>query len=240
MTITCPMMRCISSWRRRPGWPGGSLAASPQGTTTCSGRLTRGAPAQARRERKRKPGPLEQADMARSEALASVCRPLWEFRAGHRLSCRPGSPGSGQAPWSHPSWRHPGRLGEFAAVGGRCPSTGASRWPGRCRSGGWRPRAPGARRASHRPRPQPGARRSRTPPVVTSMRTLRRPGTLPGAGPSRPAPIPTERLPPRRHDQNAATPRLIHSVMWRAPGWTLPGRCRNGNAHHRGWPARVA
>jgi hypothetical protein len=39
---------------------------------------------QARREKKLKPGRQEQADMARSEALASLCQPLWELRAGQR------------------------------------------------------------------------------------------------------------------------------------------------------------
>ncbi|MBD0743765.1 hypothetical protein [Streptomyces sp. CBMA152] len=38
---------------------------------------------QARHEAKRRPSPAEHADMARSEELASVCRPLWELRSGH-------------------------------------------------------------------------------------------------------------------------------------------------------------
>ena len=39
---------------------------------------------QKRREAKRRPSQAEHADMARSEALASFCAPLWAFRAGHR------------------------------------------------------------------------------------------------------------------------------------------------------------
>jgi hypothetical protein len=39
---------------------------------------------QARREAKRTASGAERADTARSEELASVCRPLWELRAGHR------------------------------------------------------------------------------------------------------------------------------------------------------------
>jgi hypothetical protein len=39
---------------------------------------------QARREAKRTSTAAERADTARSEELASVCRPLWELRAGHR------------------------------------------------------------------------------------------------------------------------------------------------------------
>ena len=39
---------------------------------------------QARKEKKRRPSPAERADMARSERLASVCRPLWELRKGRR------------------------------------------------------------------------------------------------------------------------------------------------------------
>jgi len=39
---------------------------------------------QARREAHRRPSAAEHADMARSEELASVCQPLWEFRTGRR------------------------------------------------------------------------------------------------------------------------------------------------------------
>ncbi|MBP0461384.1 hypothetical protein [Streptomyces montanisoli] len=39
---------------------------------------------QKRREAKRPPSTADEADMARSEALASACAPLWELRAGHR------------------------------------------------------------------------------------------------------------------------------------------------------------
>lgn len=39
---------------------------------------------QGRREAKRTASPAEQADTGRSEELASVCRPLWELRAGLR------------------------------------------------------------------------------------------------------------------------------------------------------------
>lgn len=39
---------------------------------------------QARQEAKRTPSKAEHADMARSERLASICQPLWAFRAGHR------------------------------------------------------------------------------------------------------------------------------------------------------------
>ncbi len=39
---------------------------------------------QARREAKRRPRDTDHADMARSESLASLCQPLWEFRAGLR------------------------------------------------------------------------------------------------------------------------------------------------------------
>lgn len=39
---------------------------------------------QVRREAKRRPSATERAQMARSEELASICRPLWELRAGHR------------------------------------------------------------------------------------------------------------------------------------------------------------
>lgn len=39
---------------------------------------------QGRREAKRRPSATERADMGRSEELASICRPLWELRAGHR------------------------------------------------------------------------------------------------------------------------------------------------------------
>lgn len=39
---------------------------------------------QTRREKRSPPRAVERAEMARSEELASVCAPLWEFRAGHR------------------------------------------------------------------------------------------------------------------------------------------------------------
>jgi hypothetical protein len=39
---------------------------------------------QKRREAKRKPSPIEHAQMGRSEDLASVCRVLWQLRGGHR------------------------------------------------------------------------------------------------------------------------------------------------------------
>jgi hypothetical protein len=38
----------------------------------------------ARREARRSRPPADREDMARSEALASICLPLWELRAGHR------------------------------------------------------------------------------------------------------------------------------------------------------------
>jgi hypothetical protein len=44
---------------------------------------------QARREKKWRPTPAEQADMARSEQLASLGRPLWEWRTGHRTELPP-------------------------------------------------------------------------------------------------------------------------------------------------------
>jgi hypothetical protein len=44
----------------------------------------RGLRSQKRREAKRGPTPAQHADMARSEELAGLCRPLWELRAGHR------------------------------------------------------------------------------------------------------------------------------------------------------------
>ena len=39
---------------------------------------------QKRREAKRKPSPIEHAQMGRSESLASVCQVLWQLRGGHR------------------------------------------------------------------------------------------------------------------------------------------------------------
>lgn len=39
---------------------------------------------QARREARRTPTKAEQADMLRSERLASICQPLWAFRTGQR------------------------------------------------------------------------------------------------------------------------------------------------------------
>ncbi len=70
---------------------------------------------QARRERKWKPGQQEQADMGRSEALASVCQPLWEFRAGLRGELPPWSsriePGTLESPLVASILA---RLGEFA------------------------------------------------------------------------------------------------------------------------------
>ena len=39
---------------------------------------------QKRREARRKPGPIEHAQMGRSEGLASVCQVLWQLRGGHR------------------------------------------------------------------------------------------------------------------------------------------------------------
>jgi hypothetical protein len=102
---------------------------------------------QARRERKRKPGPEERADMGRSEALASLGQALWEFRAGHRREL--------------PSWFsriEPGalesplvegiviRLGEFAARWRPLPEHGSVTlaWPVPARSD---------RRQRDRPRP---------------------------------------------------------------------------------------
>jgi hypothetical protein len=38
----------------------------------------------ARREARRRPTASQRADMERSEALASICLPVWELRAGHR------------------------------------------------------------------------------------------------------------------------------------------------------------
>ena len=77
---------------------------------------------QARRERKWKPGQQEQADMARSESLASVCQPLWELRAGHRGELpawfsRLG-PGTLESPLME---RILARVGEFAAQWGPLP-----------------------------------------------------------------------------------------------------------------------
>lgn len=50
-------------------------------------------PSQLRRERrreaKRRPNATQHADMARSEALASVCQTLWELQAGHRRELPP-------------------------------------------------------------------------------------------------------------------------------------------------------
>ncbi len=87
---------------------------------------------QARREKKRKPGPLEQADMGRSEALASLCRPLWEFRAGHRAELPPWfsriEPGTLESPLVE---RIMARLGEFAAWWRPLPEHGSVTlaWP---------------------------------------------------------------------------------------------------------------
>ncbi len=71
---------------------------------------------QARRERKWKPGQREQADMARSEALASLCQPLWELREGYRAELPPWfsriGPGTLESPLVE---RILTRLGEFAA-----------------------------------------------------------------------------------------------------------------------------
>jgi len=39
---------------------------------------------QARREAKWQPSAAERADMGRSEELASICKPWWELRSGHR------------------------------------------------------------------------------------------------------------------------------------------------------------
>jgi hypothetical protein len=39
---------------------------------------------QKRRDARRKPSPIEHAQMGRSEELASVCQVLWQLRSGHR------------------------------------------------------------------------------------------------------------------------------------------------------------
>ena len=44
---------------------------------------------QGRREKKWRPDADERADMARSEELASLARPLWEWHAGHRAELPP-------------------------------------------------------------------------------------------------------------------------------------------------------
>jgi hypothetical protein len=87
---------------------------------------------QARKERKLKPRDSEKADVARSEALASVCQPLWELRAGHRREL-PGyfsrvPPGSLESPLVD---RIVARLDEFAAQWHPLPPGGSITltWP---------------------------------------------------------------------------------------------------------------
>jgi hypothetical protein len=89
---------------------------------------------QARKERKRKLKPRdgELADVARSEALASVCQRLWELRAGHRrelpdwFSRVP--PGTLESPLVE---RILARLDEFAAQWHSLPGGGSVTltWP---------------------------------------------------------------------------------------------------------------
>ena len=71
---------------------------------------------QARREAKRAATAAERADMARSEELAGICKPLWELRAGHRRTLPPWfsslRPGTLDAPLID---RILERLGDFAA-----------------------------------------------------------------------------------------------------------------------------
>ena len=85
---------------------------------------------QARRERKWKPGQREQADMARSEALASLCSLLWKFRAGYRGELPPWfsriEPGTLESPLVE---RILARLGDFAAQWGPLPEHGGITLP---------------------------------------------------------------------------------------------------------------
>jgi hypothetical protein len=109
---------------------------------------------QARREARRTPGVTERADMARSEALASLCQPLWELRAGHRRTLPPwfagAMPGTLESPLAE---RILGRLDEFAARWQALPAGGSITlaWPldgrtARPREAGDRPRGGDRRR----------------------------------------------------------------------------------------------
>ena len=86
---------------------------------------------QKRREAKKRPSQAEHADMARSEALASVCAPLWAFRAGHR-SERPAwfsrlEPGDLESP---AGGAHPGTPGRVCRALARATGRRRSRsWP---------------------------------------------------------------------------------------------------------------
>ncbi|MEU1268235.1 hypothetical protein [Streptomyces sp. NPDC005799] len=62
------VVRRLASGRSNIFWP---LDPAVRGRQKC-------------REAKRPTSKAEDAGMARSEALASVCAPLWEVRAGHR------------------------------------------------------------------------------------------------------------------------------------------------------------
>ncbi len=87
---------------------------------------------QARREKKWRPSAAERADMAQSEELASLARPLWEWRAGHRTD--PPSWFSRTAPRSLESTLVPrilARLDEFANQWHPLPARGSitRQWP---------------------------------------------------------------------------------------------------------------
>lgn len=71
---------------------------------------------QARREAKQRPRSTSRADMARSESLASFCRPLWELRTGHRRELPEWCPRIERDPHASPVVaRILERLDEFAA-----------------------------------------------------------------------------------------------------------------------------
>jgi hypothetical protein len=87
---------------------------------------------QARREAKRRPQAADRADMARSESLASFCKPLWELRAGLRSELPPWTSRVDPDLFASPLVeRIIDRLGEFAARWHALPAGGSITlvWP---------------------------------------------------------------------------------------------------------------
>ena len=125
-----------------------------------------------RREARRRPGPDERADMERSEALASVCLPVWERAAGHR---------SQMPPWmarvdpallgSRLLDRILPRLDEFAERWHALPSGGklTLAWTPAARESRVSPRTPAAGESRVSPR-TPASRRAR--PARTRARAV--------------------------------------------------------------------
>ena len=78
-----------------------------------------------RREARRRPSQRERADMERSEMLASLCLPLWEYQAGHRSQMPPWVARFDSGVWRSPLLdRILPALDEFAARWHALPSRG--------------------------------------------------------------------------------------------------------------------